>query len=175
MWWSEPGRTRRPGALAALLALALALAACGFEPLYRPGGQLDAALSRVSVEPVPGRVGQAVRNAVLDEIGAADRVRDPAWRLRIAVTDERERVAIQADETAARVNVTVAGTWSLLSAADGSVVDKGAVRRTVAYNVVNDQYATTIAERDALRQAGAAVGQAIRTRLLLAVRRGGGA
>ncbi|MEC9347592.1 MAG: hypothetical protein VYB54_15310 [Pseudomonadota bacterium] len=173
MWWSEARTVLARGALAALLLLALS--ACGFEPVYKPGGRLETALARVSVEPLSGRTGQAVRNAILDEIGASDRVRDPLWRLSVTVSDTRERVAIQADETAARVNVTVSSDWVLRAAGpEGQVVDRGTVRRTVAYNVVNDQYATTIAERDAARQAGAAVGQAIRTRLLLAVRRAAG-
>ncbi len=153
------------------MTLLLLVSACGFEPVYAPGGgRIAGALSGVVVEQPPGRVGQAMRLAILDGIGDRSTGKQPEYRLRTKLIVEKERVAIQVDESAARVNVTVTATWVLLDAAGLTRLDGGDIRRSVAYNVVNDTFATLMAERDAERLAGQEAGQAIRTRLLLALR-----
>src|SRR5262249_42030032 len=63
MWWPRP-------LLAALLlsVSALGLASCGFQPLYgttASGSRLGAVLDGVDVTPIPGRVGQEVRNELI--------------------------------------------------------------------------------------------------------------
>ena len=63
MWWHRP-------LLAALALLALGLAGCGLQPLYgstASGSRLAAVMSSVDVAPVPGRVGQRVRNELIFE------------------------------------------------------------------------------------------------------------
>ncbi|MDF1722100.1 MAG: hypothetical protein P1U65_15620 [Minwuia sp.] len=157
--------------LTAGMTLLLALSACGFEPIYAPsGGRLSAELAAVVVEQPPGAVGQAMRLAILDGIGDRNTGIQPRYRLRTKLLVDKERVAIQADESAARINVTVNASWTLLDAAGLTTLDAGDIRRTVAYNVVDDSFASLMAERDAERLAGRETGQAIRTRLLLALR-----
>lgn len=159
----------RTGLLA--LGLGLAITACGFEPVYAPGGgSLASSLRSVSVDQPQGRIGQAMRLAILDGIGDRQSGIQPKYRLRSQMTTDTERVAIQADESAARVNVIVDVAWQLQDAAGLTTYASGQVRRTVAYNVVADTFATLVGERDAQRLAGKQVGEAIRTRLLLALR-----
>lgn len=159
----------RTGLLA--LGLGLAITACGFEPVYAPGGgSLASSLRSVSVDQPQGRIGQAMRLAILDGIGDRQNGIQPRYRLRSQMTTDTERVAIQADESAARVNVIVDVAWQLQDAAGLTTYASGQVRRTVAYNVVADTFATLVGERDAQLLAGKQVGEAIRTRLLLALR-----
>ncbi|MDF1734727.1 MAG: hypothetical protein P1U37_05535 [Minwuia sp.] len=159
----------RLGVLA--LGLTLALAACGFEPVYAPeGGSLASSLRAVSVDQPPGRIGQAMRLAILDGIGDRQTGIAPRYRLRSQLKTSTERVAIQVDESAARINVIVDVAWQLQDAAGLTTYDQGQVRRTVAYNVVADTFASLMGQRDAERLAGKQAGEAIRTRLLLALR-----
>lgn len=168
--WPDATGARRL-LLSAGMAVLLAMSACGFEPVYAPGGgRISTELAAVVVEQPPGSVGQAMRLAILDGIGDRNTGVRPQYRLRTRLEVEKERVAIQVDESAARVNVTVTATWSLLDAAGLTTLDSGDIRRSVAYNVVDDTFASLMAERDAERLAGQEVGQAIRTRLLLALR-----
>lgn len=149
------------------------LAACGFEPVYAPGGKLDERLSRIYVDSVDNRVGQATRNALLDAIGAPDNPAKPTHRLSMTIVTDRERSGIQADETASRINVIVTTTWRLrLLDQEETVVGSGSVTRAVPFNVVDDDYASLIAERDAEKLAGRLSGEALRTRLLLLLRKG---
>ena len=73
-----------------LLAASLALAACGFRPLYATGpdgtGPGDA-LASIYVEPIPERVGYELRNQLLDRLGATGRSDGVAYRLKIALRE----------------------------------------------------------------------------------------
>ena len=65
MWW-------RSSAIAlALCAGAAALAGCGFQPLYggttAGGAKLAEVMAAVEIDPIPGRVGQRVRNELIFE------------------------------------------------------------------------------------------------------------
>ena len=65
MWW------RSPALIAALFAglAASALAGCGFQPLYggttAGGARLAEVMKGVDVTPIPGRVGQKLRNELI--------------------------------------------------------------------------------------------------------------
>lgn len=168
---SSKARRGRAGRRLAVLAL-LALGACGFQPVYAPGGgELAQELATVRVEQPEDRTEQHVRNAVLDALGTSDRPARTEYLLRLRVNRATEGLALQEDETAARVNVTVTGRWELATPDGRTVMEQGSVRRTVAYEVVDDDFASLMAERNAIEQAAMAVGQAIRTRLILALRR----
>src|SRR6476646_5229706 len=64
MWWLRP-------LLAALaVTAALGVAGCGIQPLYGTtagGSRLGAVMAGVDVPPIPGRVGQRVRNELIFE------------------------------------------------------------------------------------------------------------
>ncbi|HKA64672.1 MAG TPA: hypothetical protein VKD00_02965, partial [Methyloceanibacter sp.] len=52
------------------MTAALALAGCGFQPLYGTtagGSRLGAVMAGVDVTPIPGRVGQRLRNELIFE------------------------------------------------------------------------------------------------------------
>ena len=65
MWW------RSYALFAALFAglVALALAGCGFQPLYggttAGGAKLAEVMAAVDIAPIPGRVGQKLRNELI--------------------------------------------------------------------------------------------------------------
>ena len=158
--------------IATALLLTGWLAACGFQPVYQPGSNLDERLSQVHVDSLDGRIGQATRNALLDAIGAPNRPTRPTHRLTMSIATDRERSGIQADETASRINVIVTTTWQLrLLDDEQTLVGSGSETRAVPFNVVDDDYASLIAGRDAERLAGRLSGEAVRTRLLLLLRR----
>ena len=88
---------KRLAAPIALLA-ALALAACGFKPLYGRndlGGNIGAALGNVYVEPIPDRVGYELRNNLLDLFNATGQANDAAYRLKLYLTTNEEAVVLK--------------------------------------------------------------------------------
>ncbi|WP_416898729.1 MAG: LPS assembly lipoprotein LptE [Minwuia sp.] len=164
MSWSRP--------FAALgLALALLAAGCGFEPVHKPSGGLAERLQNVYVVPIKSHTGQAVRNALLDELGAPDRNADADYILTLSVSEVRESLGIQADETVSRINVIITASYVLtLNDIERTVIGRGSVTRSAPFNVVDDEFSTQTASRDAQRLAGRQVGEAIRRRVSVQLR-----
>ena len=84
----------RPFATAAAITLAaVGLAACGgdggFKPLYgATGGQTyDQRFAKVDIAPVPGRVGQRIRNELIFERSTGAQAVSPELRLDIVITE----------------------------------------------------------------------------------------
>ena len=99
MWWRSP--------LVAVVALAtvsaLGLAGCGFQPLYgsntttASGARLSEAMAAVDVQPIPGRVGQAVRNELIFANTGGNYAADQRYQLRIALRERDIKQLVQID------------------------------------------------------------------------------
>lgn len=103
-----------------VLGSALALAGCGFQPVYGPvadGSQpVLAAFAQISVATIPERQGQLLRQALQDRLerGGVSGVRH--YELLVAgYAVPGEQIGIQQDSNPSRVRLTAKATWSLLS------------------------------------------------------------
>jgi LPS-assembly lipoprotein len=143
--------------MAALIAL-LGLAACGFQPVYAPveapGGGRAApavlALGEISIAPMPDRVGQLVRNNLLERFGPLDQGRAPRYSLEIALEEEREGLAFERDESVTRYNYRLNAVYRLIDLRTGEVLHTARSRSISAFNVVESEFATVVAAQDAV-------------------------
>lgn len=130
----------------------LTLAACGFKPVYAPS-TFDAStpsvsLSQVSVTPLPERLGQRIRNTLLDRGFSDD---GGAYALRIDNLNSAEfDMGVSPDNTATRRMVTVSGALVLIR--DGQEILRRPIVARATYNVLVSQYATIVAGDSAQRQ-----------------------
>jgi LPS-assembly lipoprotein len=154
--------------------LALSLGACGFHPLYAspPGANGDAVgqgmtqyYSQVLVEPIQGRQGVHLRNQLMDVLTPGGTPSNAAYRLSIRLEEQKEGLAIQTDTRITRYNYNLTAKYELKDAVSGQILDRGISRSIAPYNVVDSQFATLSAERDAQERAAREVGEDIRTRL----------
>jgi LPS-assembly lipoprotein len=133
------------------ILLALLLSACGFHPLY--GGAIGEIrrleLSQVSVTPVQARLGQTLRNALIDRLTPGGEPGFPQYRLDIALKEAREGVAIQEDASITRYNYQLTAAYELFDLGTGKVIYKGEARSVAAYNVADSPFATLSSERNA--------------------------
>lgn len=147
---------------------AASVSACGFHPLYAtdttPEGMTQY-YSQVLVEPIQGRQGVHLRNQLLDAFTPGGTPTSAAYRLTIKLEDQKEGLAIQADTRITRYNYNLTAKYELKDSVSGKVLDKGIARAIAAYNVVDSQFATLSAERDAQERAAREVGEDIRIRL----------
>lgn len=158
---------RRRRALA-LLGLALpGLAACNLRPLH--GGSSGAAANRelasIAVDVPRSRIGQILRNQLLDELNPAGMEVPQRYVLIVRLDRERDALAIQLDDTVTRFDLTLLARFELRRKADGVTLYQGAARRVASYNVVRAPYATLVAEEDAERRAARELSREIRARL----------
>lgn len=96
-------RRRMLRGLALAIAVAPALSACGssgFQPLYANGpNSVPEQLAKVDIGPIPGRVGQRVRNELIFQNTGGHEALPPAYRLEVALRDTLHTTLVQTDGT----------------------------------------------------------------------------
>lgn len=170
MWWSRPApQGLRLGAGAACLLLGLALAGCGFQPLYgRSDPQAVSPLDQMAairIAPLPDRVGQQMHNLLRDRLNPRGQPREPAYRLDLRLSESRQQLGIRKDETATRANLILSASFTLRELASNRVLLRGRTSSVNSFNILTSQFATTFSESDARERALREISDNIRTRL----------
>ena len=164
MWWSRS--TYRVLAAAVVVAV---LGGCGFRPLYgKTGGDhQDVAgdLSSVAIAPIPDRLGQELRNYLLDLLTPRGRPTNPIFTLRVQVKERIEDLAIDNQGLATRANLRLDATYALIKDETGESVLNGKGLAVSSYNLVSNDYSNLTAENDARSRAALHIARQIRARL----------
>ena len=164
MWW-------RSSAFAAVLigASALGLAGCGFQPLYGGstvgGARLPELMKAVDVTPVPGRVGQKVRNELIFENTGGGYAASTKYRLDIIVRERVTDQLVQITGDATSQVFELQATFKLVNVANGQVILQGNAMSRAAYNRYQEIFANVRARYDAENRAARTVAESIRTQL----------
>jgi LPS-assembly lipoprotein len=132
------------------------LAACGFEPIYGTANQqnIKSELAAVQILPIKDRIGQLLRNHLLDQINPKGRSEKPRYMLSIKLSESKQELAVQKSELATRANLNFVANFSL-SPVEGVKARplSGQVRITTSYNILSSDFGTLMTERDARRRA----------------------
>ena len=147
----------------------LLLAGCNLRPLHAgpEGAELNRDLAAIEVERLDGRLGQIVRNYLINELNPAGLAVPAIYDLDLRLDRAQNSLAIQLDDVATRYDLSLAATFELKSKADGQTLYRSAIRRVVGYNVRSEPFATLVAEQDAERRAARELSRQIRTQLSL--------
>lgn len=144
-----------------IFLLVFMLAACGFEPLYVERhsnekwyykGRFDTSItneiSQIKVEPADNRIGQLVRNELLDSFtpkGIPDR---PKYRLNITNIEKNvSEQAMRDDITATRERVEYKMNYTLTDASNGEILVRGDTLALLGYDIMTNPYSTTFAQK----------------------------
>jgi len=158
-----------------VVAAAAMLGACGFRPLLKETEDADVReqLAAIEIDGLGGRLGQLVRNALLDELNPTAIQVPSRYVLAVDLDRRTQALGIQLDNTITRYNLTLTARFALRRRDDNQVLYRSSVRRIASYNVRRAPYATLIAEIDAERRAADEIGHNIRTLLAVHFARGG--
>jgi LPS-assembly lipoprotein len=148
----------------ALLA-GLALAACGFEPVYAPGGAALALRDQVLVESGTAPFDYRLRTALEDRLGPTG---SPVFRLVVASTVDEVTAAVAPDGSITRFNLTGTATWTLGVVQGGPALASGQVSSFTSYSTTGSTVATRAAENDARDRLAIALADLILARLIVA-------
>ena len=159
-----------PRRFAGLVILSLLLAACGFEPLHGRSSGTAERLSQVVVPPIEDRVGQLVRNRLLDYFEPPGDRTPAVYRLDVRVSEAKDGLGIQEDRSITRYNLRLQARYRLIVIATGQPLLEGETSTLAAYNVIRSDYANLIAERDARARAAQDIGDAIGLRVAVVLR-----
>lgn len=149
-----------------VVAVFAVASACGFQPLHAPsGGAVPSVLANIDVAPIPNRLGQVVRNHLVERLTPRGSPFAAEYRVVVSLSLSKEALAIARDDSATRFNVSLEATYDLSLISSGDTVLQGTVRSVSAYNVVSSDYANVVAERDAELRAAREVSDEMKTRL----------
>ena len=169
-------RLRSPRAWVRLVLIApvlfalLGLSACGFQPLHRSADGRAAAqqgFPAVYVGLIPDRLGQILRNELLDRVNPRGEARSPRYRLEVAARESRSDIVILRDSTATFAKFSVEADWSLVDLTTNAPVTRGTLRRTSSFSISQSEFAILQAEADARRRAATELAEDIHLRLAL--------
>ncbi len=139
-------RLARTALVASLSLCGLALAGCGFTPLYATPG-LSSGLSAVEVVAPQGRVAFLMRQDLDDALGR-DKAAAPQWRLDLIVTQARDPRGLRLDDVAERYALTITVDYTLTSLATGEKLHSGQVTSQVSYDAADAPYAGIAARQN---------------------------
>ena len=167
MWWRSS-----TFALVVLAAAAgLGLSGCGFQPLYgsgsttAKGARLSEVMSSVDVTPIPGRVGQKVRNELIFANTGGGHAAESRYKLDIAI---RERVIDQLVQITgdARGQVyQLEASYKLVNLANGQVIHQGTAISRAPYSRYQEIFANVRARYDAENRAARTISESIKTQV----------
>lgn len=177
MWWPSIRKMRWFGGAAVRAAVLIGVAgplvaACGsggFRPLYGSaslgGGGAEEKLAQVDVAPVPGRVGQRLRNELIFQSTGGGQPLPPAFRLEIAIRESVTSTLVEIDGEALGNTYNLDASFRLIRVSDKAVVLEGASYGRAAYERFDSIFSNVRARQDAENRAADTVAVEMKTRL----------
>ena len=150
-----------------VLTVLVILPGCGFRPLYGnpSSGGFSPELALIKVEPIKDRIGQMLRNHLRTTLNPKTRPKKPLYLLKTDVSEGTASLAVRKSAFATRANLKVMASFQLLNAATGKIMHRASRSITVSYNILDSEYATLAAEKDARIRAVRELSEEIRTQL----------
>ena len=155
-----------------LLPMLGLLAGCGFHPIYgtHDGANSDSPvaldLNNVSIDNIPDRDGQMLRNNLIDRMYGPNRPEHPQYHLSVKVHFNEEDIGILADATSTRTLLNMYGDYVLTDAHGGEILH-GEAHSVTSYNRLDQMYGTVAAQQDAHQRTIHEVGEQIVNRVSL--------
>lgn len=166
---------RRPVYLRAgllVIGAALLLGGCadgsGFKPLYAAvgGAGVGEKLAAVDIAPIPGRVGQRLRNEFIFEATGGGQPAPSKYRLEVAIRESVSSTLVKIDGNARGQVYNLDADFKLVRLTDQAVVLQGKSYGRAGFERVTSVFANVRAREDAENRAAKTVGDELRTRLL---------
>jgi len=165
MWW------RSSALIAALFAglAALALAGCGFQPLYggttAGGAKLAEVMAAVEITPIPGRVGQKLRNELIFANTGGGYASPPRYRLNIVIKESVTDTLVQITGDATGQVYQLEASFELVDPSTRGVLFQGKAISRAAYNRLQEIFANVRARYDAENRAARTISESIKTQV----------
>ena len=148
MWSYDMIRIFKIGLLVAVLGV---LSGCGFTPVYSgtSGAKVKHDLSMVAIQPIKDRIGQQLRNHLIDIINPDGRPAKPEYSLSIDLKESKQTLAVQKTEIATRANLSFTAKFGLTRRGQAATLLSGQSSSVTSYNILTSEFATLVAERNA--------------------------
>jgi len=146
-----------------LLALPLALAACGFSPVYGPDGAGTKLRGQVLVQEPTSQAGYLITRHLETRLGRSGSA--ARYGLDLVISLDEDDLAISESGDITRFNLIGIVEFALRDTSTGTIITSGQVENFTAYSATGSTVATLAAERDAVERLMVILGDQITTRL----------
>jgi LPS-assembly lipoprotein len=150
-----------------------ALGGCGdggFRPLYGSalinGSAVTERMASVDIAPIPGRVGQRIRNELIYQATGGGAPKPPQYRLDVAIRESVTSMLVAVDGNAGNQIYSIDASFNLIRLSDKKVVASGTSYGRASFDRVSSIFANVEARQNAENRAAETVGQEIQLRLL---------
>jgi LPS-assembly lipoprotein len=156
----------RRSLLALGLAGPLALAACGFSPVYGPDGSGSKLRGQVLVQEPSTQAGYLLTRHLETRLGRGSTA--PRYALDLEINTSEDGLAVNTLGYITRFNLVGSVAYVLRDTAAGSILTSGKVENFTTYSATGTTVASLAAERDAVERLMVILGDQITARLLVA-------
>jgi LPS-assembly lipoprotein len=164
--------TRRRAWPSLCLAASLAaLAGCGdsgFRPLYAPsasGAYASERLKEVDFAPIPGRVGQRIRNDLIFESTGGGYAAAPQYRFEVVLRENVTSTLVDTRGVVAGAVYSVQASFRLIDAKERKVIFQGTSYARTPFERFEAVYSNVRAREDAENRAARTIAEDLKTRL----------
>ncbi len=147
-------------------AFALALSAC--RPMYGEtvtGSQTTYELASVDIEPIPGRVGQVIRNELIFLFTGGNRPQEPMYKLDVVYRASVLGVLFKRSDDASGKIYSIDATYTLRDQSGKTVLTTGHSHARAGFDKLTSTYANVRAKRDAENRAAKDIARDLNTRI----------
>ena len=134
----------------------LTLTACGLSPVYgthsQSANQTEAsrALGQVSINPLPNRSGQYLRNALIDRFYKNGYPTNPIYQLKIGTLKENKTAFdITIESEATRYQLKISTALNMIDTRTSQNVLQRNIYAVSSYNVLESEFSTRVSEQNA--------------------------
>ncbi|PZX18855.1 LPS-assembly lipoprotein [Palleronia aestuarii] len=155
------------------LAPLLLLAACGFSPVYGPGGAAEGLYGQIAVAPPRDEPGYLFVRHLEERLGLPDA---PLYRLDAEIALDETGLGVTPDQEITRIQIAGEATYTLTDLATGAVLQSGEARSFTSYSapvfseqrnsIAGNAVTVRAAESDAVERLMTILGDQIVSRLL---------
>jgi LPS-assembly lipoprotein len=158
----------------ACAAMPMLVAGCGdsgFHPLYATsplvgGTNVAAKLASLEIAPIPGRVGQRVRNEMIfQSTGGGAEALNPVYRLEIVMTESITPTLVQLDGNSSGSIYNLNAKFKLIRIADKTVALQGESNGRIMFQRFESVFSNVRARKDAEDRAASTVADDLKSRL----------
>ena len=150
--------------------LALLVAGCGdsgFRPMYASsaivgGTEVNQKLAELEIAPIPGRVGQRLRNELIYQSTGGGLAAQPVYRLEIIIRKSITPTLVQIDGNSSGSVYNLNTSFRLVRLADKSVALTGESNGRVAFQRFDSVFANVRARQDAEDRAAKTIGDELK-------------
>ena len=156
------------------LSIAVLAAGCadssGFKPLYGSsavgGAGANERFAALDVAPIPGRVGQRIRNELIFQSCGGGVPPPSEYRLEVAIRESVSSTLVKVDGNASGQVYNLDASFRLVRIADKSIVAEGKSHGRAGFERLTSTFANVRAREDAENRAARTVAEELRSRLM---------